>query len=757
MNRYPVAQHGPVEAWLRPPAELWAALLHGSAALICVLAPWALMMPSLVAWPTAGLFSLAALWRLRQGLFIRRYQRGLRELPDYRLRADRIPVSHTRLFLGRGFRWESQHTQRLLDTRRPGLREFLEPSRAHSWARAIEHGWERRTGLRWAARLAGTRAWWNPVAPLPPVGGNPVLHAVEPYEQDVTMDLGERVGHTLVVGTTRVGKTRLAEILIAQDIRRGDVVIVFDPKGDADLLRRVYAEAKRARRLDQLYVFHLGYPDLSCRYNAVGSFTRITEVASRIANQLSGEGNSAAFKEFGWRFTNVVARALAALGQRPTYELILRYVANIEPLFQDYCRAFFERRDLQGYMHKVTPGWSPVGWELEVQTIASGINERNKPMAMRSRENYSVALVQYLRQHRVFDPVLDGLRSAVEYDKTYFDKITASLLPMLEKLTTGRIAELLSPDYYDLTDPRPILDWEDVIRTGGIVYFGLDALTDQIVSTAVGASAFADLTALAGRLYKAGAAEGIPGEAPRRRISIHGDEFNELMGPEFIPLANKAGGAGVQLTVYTQTASDIEARIGSRPRAGQVLGNLNTLIMLRVKELATAELLTAQLPMCEITSLVPASGAHDTAADGGDAHFTSANQDLVTKSREPLLTPHELVTLPKGQAFCLLEGGQLWKVRLPLPDASADPAMPAGLAQIAADMARRYRTGEAWWQQEESTGIVPLPDAPAAGPDDQQSTPAGIPEQPASLASRGRAAASAEAALMDGANGARGV
>ncbi len=35
-----------------------------------------------------------------------------------------------------------------------------------------------------------------------------------------------------------LGKTQLAEILITQDIRRGDVMIVFDPKGDADLLRR---------------------------------------------------------------------------------------------------------------------------------------------------------------------------------------------------------------------------------------------------------------------------------------------------------------------------------------------------------------------------------------------------------------------------------------------------------------------------------------------------------------------------------------
>ena len=87
------------------------------------------------------------------------------------------------------------------------------------------------------------------------------------------MDLGERVGHTLVLGTTRVGKTRLAEILITQDIRRGDVVIVFDPKGDADLLRRVYAEAKRAGRTKDFYLFHLGFPEVSARYNAIGSLT----------------------------------------------------------------------------------------------------------------------------------------------------------------------------------------------------------------------------------------------------------------------------------------------------------------------------------------------------------------------------------------------------------------------------------------------------------------------------------------------------
>src|SRR3546814_5201100 len=82
----------------------------------------------------------------------------------------------------------------------------------------------------------------------------PRLHGIEPHEVDVTLPLGERVGHSLVLGTTRVGKTRLAELFITQDIRRKnsagehEVVIVFDPKGDADLLKRMYVEAKRAGR-----------------------------------------------------------------------------------------------------------------------------------------------------------------------------------------------------------------------------------------------------------------------------------------------------------------------------------------------------------------------------------------------------------------------------------------------------------------------------------------------------------------------------
>ncbi|MEQ8494722.1 MAG: type IV secretion system DNA-binding domain-containing protein, partial [Gammaproteobacteria bacterium] len=238
----------PVEALLRPPVELWSALVAAATGTMAVLAPWALMMPPGVAnAAAAALFALAGI-RTHQAWRVIRYQRNMRRLPLYKLRADRIPLSRHKLFLGRGFCWTQRHTQRLRDTIRPEVQHYVQPGRLYQWARRKEVAWEAVPVLNALAWLLRQPRWWNLLRALPALGGTPALHAVEPDEQDVWMDLGERVGHTLVLGTTRVGKTRLAEILITQDIRRGDVVIVFDPKGDADLLRRVYAEAKRAGR-----------------------------------------------------------------------------------------------------------------------------------------------------------------------------------------------------------------------------------------------------------------------------------------------------------------------------------------------------------------------------------------------------------------------------------------------------------------------------------------------------------------------------
>ncbi len=702
-----MAQPHAVEVLLRPAVELYTVAVCAGAALVCMVAPWSLALSPLLGFGSALAFLVFGGIRLREAMAILRYRRNIRRLPRYVMTSRQVPVSRQRLFIGRGFRWDQRHTHRLMQTYRPEFRRYVEPTPIYRLARRVE---ER---LEFApfplSKLARVVAWdnpLNPARPLPPVGGMPRLHGIEPHEIDVTLPLGERVGHSLVLGTTRVGKTRLAELFITQDIRRRnavgehEVVIVFDPKGDADLLKRMYVEAKRAGREGEFYVFHLGWPDISARYNAVGRFGRISEVATRIAGQLSGEGNSAAFREFAWRFVNIIARALVELGQRPDYLLIQRHVVNIDALFIEYAQHYFASHE-------------PKAWEVVVQ-LEGRINDKNTPRHMMGREKRVVALEQYLSQVRVYDPVLDGLRSAVRYDRTYFDKIVASLLPLLEKLTTGKTAQLLAPNYSDLNDPRPIFDWMQIIRKRAVVYVGLDALSDAEVAAAVGNSMFSDLVSVAGHIYKFGIDDGLPGAASgvKLPINVHADEFNELMGDEFIPMVNKGGGAGLQVTAYTQTLSDIEARIGNRAKAGQVVGNFNNLFMLRVRETATAELLTKQLPKVEVYTTSLMSGATDSSDIRGQTDFTSNTQDRITTTSVPLIEPAHVVALPKGQAFALLEGGNLWKVRMPLPAPDPDEAMPKDLQQLAGYMRQHYVEAGDWWENQGLPGLQdePLPD-----------------------------------------------
>ncbi len=652
----------PIEALLRPAYEGWSVAASGLAAGVVLWVPDRLLIEAPWHLGLAAALGLHAAWRGRSVWQTWRYRWRLRRLQRFEVGAEDMPWSTERLYLGRGFRWDQRHTQRLLEARLPAHQHLIEGG----WLGGMARAWD-----RWLPSMLPSAASSPPAG----LGGDPALHGVEPREEAIWMDLSERVGHTLVLGTTRVGKTRLAELLITQDIRRGEVVIVFDPKGDADLLRRIYAEAQRAGRGEAFFLFHLGHPEISARYNPVGSFSRITEVATRIAGQLPSEGQSAAFKEFVWRFVNVMARALVALGRAPDYAEINRHASNIEPLLIDYYEHWLDREP------------AAAGWRETLQSFA--LDKKSLDKGLQSRGMRAVSLVEYARRHKLYDPIAHALASTLNYEKSHFDKLVASLLPLLEKLTTGRAASLLTTGQDEPGDWRPVFDWQTVINVGGIVYIGLDALSDYEVAAAVGNSMFADLTSVAGSLYKHGFGRGLPGPVPAQRIAIHADEFNELIGDEFIPLLNKAGGAGFQVTAYTQTWSDVEARIGSRAKAGQIAGNFNTLIMLRVKELATAELLTRQLAQVQVMTTIASSSTSDTNDPGEFTDFASRNEDRISTQTVAMLEPSDLVQLPKGQGFALIHGGQLVKVRVPLPSAAKDPFMPADLQAIGAALKAR--------------------------------------------------------------------
>lgn len=86
-----------------------------------------------------------------------------------------------------------------------------------------------------------------------------------------------------------------------------------------------------------------------------------------------------------------------------------------------------------------------------------------------------------------------------------------------------------------------------------MVYIGLDALSDPVVAAAVGNSMFADLVSEGGHIYKFGLGDEDGRKSSKVAINLHCDEFNELMGDEFIPLINKGGGAGFGDCIYADS------------------------------------------------------------------------------------------------------------------------------------------------------------------------------------------------------------
>lgn len=670
----------PIKNQFRPPVELVSAITSFGAAVMLVSTANRLGVSASITISGCTVLLALASARTHQALRILRFHRNLWFQPKYQVTSADIPWSEEEMFLGMGFWWEAHHTQQLYMARWPQHRHLRARNERYIRARqfARKHPKNLITkALNWSNP-------WNPLAPLPPVGGDPAIHGIEPNEYEVWSTRSERVGHTLVLGTTRVGKTRLAELLITQDIRAGNVVIVFDPKGDVGLLKRMYAEAKRAGRVNDFYFFHLGYPEMSDRYNPISAIGRVTEVATRVANPLPGEGNSAAFKQFAWLYVNIIARAATALGMAPSYELIYRYAADLDSLATQYLEKWLNR--------------SHPGWEDDLDVVMGGMSEKvlASKVQQTGRTNRIIELMELVQSKGWSeDPIANGLLAVLANNKSKYQALINSLFPLLEKLTTGKISELLSPSWDDPRDKRRAFSWEQVMDTGGIVYFGLDALSDTEVASAVGNAAFSDLTSTAGRRYKFGAAVGqrqTTSVDALGSVSIHADEFNELIGDEFIPLVNKAGGAGYQVTAYTQTWSDVEARVGNAAKAAQIGGNFNTLFMLRVKNTETAEILTNQLPQIQVISVTPDSGTTDVQDPDQFADFSARGGDRIAKETVPMLQPSDLTSLPKGQAFALLEGGQLAKLRFPLPMGDdSDPAWPKDMNVVFKGMHEQYQ------------------------------------------------------------------
>ncbi|HEY8098327.1 MAG TPA: conjugative transfer system coupling protein TraD [Methylobacter sp.] len=480
--------------------------------------------------------------------------------------------------------------------------------------------------------------------------GSPWIHGLNRgKENEVLIPLKSLEGHTIMFGTTGAGKTRAYEVMVTQAIHRGDTVIMIDPKGDKELRDRMELECKRAGRDRSFLFFHPAFPRLSIRLDPMRNFTRTTEIASRIAALLPSQtGGSDAFTAFAFRALNLVAQGLLEKGKRPSIKQLRYFIeGGAESLLVDA---------IECHANRVDPDWKISAEPFFVKAKAG----KAKKMETITNPDW-LAIIEWYRTTWSNGPKgsegIDGLLSLVEHNRMHFSKMIASLIPVLNMLTSGELGDLLSPDEEDENDKRPILDTSNIIAGKHVLYVGLDSLSDSIVSSAIGSIVLADFASVAGMIYNSGNKPG--------RISMFVDEAAEVVNLPFIQILNKGRGAGFQVVMATQTLPDIVARLGDEARARQVVGNCNNLITLRIKDGDTQKFVVETFGQTWIKT-VQQSISNAVNSSENIINYSGNSGQSLTFGEHDLFPQHLLGQLPNFHYIASIAGGRVIKGRLPI-------------------------------------------------------------------------------------------
>lgn len=524
-------------------------------------------------------------------------KKGVLEFIDWK-RFKKKANKEEAIFLGRGFPWGTEQVEKSLDVLKRNPQKLFGQKclrYGHQWIHGLGAG----------------------------------------EEKDVRYPLEFASGHTLLVGTTGAGKTRLLDLMISQAIMRNEAVFIIDPKGDKELRDNAQRICEKMGEPNRFVFFSPAFPEKSARINPLRNWNRPTEIPSRIATLIASEAESDPFVAFSWMALNNINNGLNMVDEKPTLVKLRRYLeGDPGPLVLRALRAHFEKRRVNN-------------WDTRVQSYLKKLKGKEID-----------AYIQFYQNEVVNEKPsseLDGLISFYTHNKEHASKMLASLMPIMNMLTSGSLGNLLSPEEESSDDSRTT-DSARIIEKAQICYLGLDSLSDATIGSAIGSILLADLTAVAGDRYNYGVGN--------RRVNIFVDESSEVLNGPTIAMLNKGRGCGFSLILATQTLADIEARLGDKARARQVLGNINNMVILRVIDGETQEYIAENMPKTKVRSIQNQYRSGSSSDDVGD--FNGAYSETLQEEEAPMFPPSLLGLLPNLHYLAKFANGTTVKGKLPI-------------------------------------------------------------------------------------------
>lgn len=535
------------------------------------------------------------------------------------------------LWLGWGYRWEPKHAQLASDVLKQNSAEMYPPA----W-------YLKMSGVTEDPRKAKGMQW---------------IQGLE-EETDVRLPMKALEGHTAIMAITGAIKTTLFKLMVYQFAAQGDVVLVFDPKGDSDLKKICQDVPALLGRPDKFAMFHPAFPTQSFRFDAFASWDRETQVASRIRMILSADEDNN-FVSFVWMTVTNIVGCMKRIGQRTSISALLEHVQS-QSAAEHLCE-----RVLQQFLSERVPHFET----LIAERAREVENESKKPRAkgpQLSSPRLSAMIDYYKNEIDSADrpKEVTGLIAALESNREWFGKMIITLTPTLTKLSSGDLDAMLSPNYDDISDERPIFNSRKLIEGGYVAYFGLDALSDASVASAIAAVALADLASTAGEIYN----YDIPaanGKRPRR-VHVIIDEWGDALCEPVVHGANKGRGAGLTYYLAGQTFSDIVVKMGGNvAMAKRILGNMNNLIVGATNDSDTLDFIASKIGETDIKRYSSSQGAGQKTEDAGLEY--SANRGVSISEQKAELVPRNLLqALPDLQYFAVVNRAAIYKGRIPV-------------------------------------------------------------------------------------------
>lgn len=622
----------PITNYFRPAYEGRAAIGWGIAALYTFVL---LLAVRVGAAPILGMIGLALAmfaWRWHQAKALWNFKLGLAGkavelLPSARFKKAAKALEGN-IWLGWGYRWQPKHTQLSYEILKRDMDEVYPPKWYVKWAKVTTDPREAK-GMPWVQGLEA--------------------------EKDVIIPFKALEGHTAILAITGAIKTTLFKLLVYQLASRGDVVIVLDPKGDRDLKNICKEVPAELGNPDRFVMFHPAFSRHSMRFDALSSWDRETQVASRIRMIMSASEDDN-FVSFVWMTVTHIVGCMKRIGRRINIASLLDHVQSqvaAEALAEQVLTQF-----LRGHLEQFEPLMQARTREMEQEAQKKkgrGGSQIASPRLAAMAEFFKTEVDQSARPREI-----SGLIAALESNREWFAKMVISLTPILTKLSAGDIGPLLSPDYQDVRDERPIFNSRKLIDGGYVAYLGLDALSDASVAEAIAAMMLADLAATAGEIYNY--------EDPRatkRKIHVICDEWGDVVCEPIIQLANKSRGANVVLYLAGQTFSDLAVKMGNPQKAKRVLGNMNNLIVGATSDQDTLDIVMSKFGETVVRKVNVSQGAGQKTEDAGLEYSANRSTSMSEQSQE-LIPPNLIMSLPDLQYFAVVNRAQIFKGRIPV-------------------------------------------------------------------------------------------